>query len=450
MRTKTIIVCIFIELVPTILLIAQSSDTFNLVFDGNIRYRYEHWNNMNMKCYGSEPELGAPNDDILLQRIIAGFTVKLNNQFKISAHIQDSRAFGWSLASKTEPDAFKIHPQNSMEPYYIMNPNEEFFEIYDANIQIDSLFNCVSIIAGRQKIAFTDYRVYGPGNWGNTGRWTWDAVQLIIHKDNWTTAIWYGGTKIHDQQKTHLLFTNLEYFGGGLHTNYRFKNILNTDLYLAQKRQGSADYIREKKINRNWAGARIYNHPNIPWKYEISYTYEYGKEAGRKIKAQGLFLKIGYQLETFYWKPCLSFRYTHASGNIPNSADGERFDPVFGAGDRYYGWMNLVKWSNLDDMEIILELYPIKGMRTELKYNILRIPEPEDVKINGNLILPPGKNHLGNEIDLLVSYDINNSWQLTLLAGYFALKDAITLTSINPGDAFYISAQVCYSFKIKL
>jgi hypothetical protein len=450
MGTKTILVCICVQFYPTALLIAQSPNTWRLFFDGDVRYRYEHWNNMNAKSYGPDPEIGQPNDDILLQRIIAGFTMQFNNHLKISAHIQDSRAFGWSLANHEAPDAFKIHQENSMDPSYTMNPNEEFFEIYDANIQIDSLFNCVSIIAGRQKIAFTDYRVFGPGNWGNTGRWNWDAVQLKIDKTSWTAAIWYGGTKINDPQKTHLPFTYLEYFGGGIHTTVRIKDILYSDLYLAHKRQGSAAYIREKNMNRNWAGLRVYNPPNIPWKYEIGYTFEHGREADRNIKAHGLFLRAGYQFESLYWRPCLSFRYTYASGDTPQSADDEKFDPVFGAGDKYYGWMNLVKWSNLDDREIMLELYPTSGMRAELKYNILKIPEPEDVTINGNLMLPSGSNHLGNEVDLLVNYEINESWQLTLLTGYFALKDAVTFTSINPGDSFYISAQACYTFKIKL
>ena len=106
-----------------------------------------------------------PNDNILLQRIIAGTTIRVNNKITFSAHLQDSGAFGWSLANAKEPDAFKHHQENSPDPFYIMNPQEEFFDLYDANHRIDSVFQIISIIAGRQKIAYGDYRTFGPSSW---------------------------------------------------------------------------------------------------------------------------------------------------------------------------------------------------------------------------------------------------------------------------------------------
>ena len=429
---------------------AQSQSSFRWSIDGNLRYRFEKWDNMNARYYGSDPKIGKPDDYILLQRIIIGTTLHLNNHIRISAHLQDARAFGWSLRNNLEPDAFKVHAQNAPEPYYKMNPHEQFFEIYDLNIQFDSLFNNLSIIFGRQKIAFNDYRMFGPGTWGNSGRWNWDALRINFKRKNWKSSLWIGGTKVNDPERTFIPFTHNEYYGGGFHNELKINKHLISDFYYAHKKQGSADYIRDLSINRNWLGFRLYSPVTSSWIYEISYNHEFGKEDGSGIRAFGTFLKFGYQFNRVKWKPGISFRHTYASGNRPETETIESYDPAYGAMDRYYGWMNIVKWSNLDDWEIMLELYPVRGMRAELKYNIFSIPEPEDVRINGNLLLPQGKDHLGNEIDFLVRYDINESWQLTLLTGYFKLKDAITLTSANPGDAFYISAQACYSFKIKL
>lgn len=427
---------------------AQSSLSWTL--DGNIRYRFERWDNRNTLYYGSEPDLGNPDDNILLQRIIAGTTIRTKNHITISAHLQDSRAFGWSLCNAKTPDAFKKHPENSMDPYYIMNPQEEFFEIHDLNIRIDSILNMFSVIAGRQKIAYTDYRAFGPGSWGNTGRWTWDAIRLVIEKNRWSGAIWIGGTKIHDPLKTYLPFTNTEFTGGGLHTNIHLSNYLDTDLYMAHKRQGSADYIRGKKISRNWLGFRLYNPSSSSLKYEISSTFEYGMENDSKIKAFGLFFKLGYQLNQVLWHPCFTLRYIYASGNSPQTDYNENFDPVFGATDRYYGWMNLVKWTNLDDREIMLELFPLDGMRIELKYNRFAIPQPDGVLINGNLELLPGKKHLGNEFDFYATYDFNNNWQLAAATGLFFLKDAKTANSEEPGNASWIAFQMIYAFSWEL
>jgi hypothetical protein len=427
---------------------AQSSLSWTL--DGNIRYRFEKWDNRNALYYGSEPELGDPDDNILLQRIIAGTTIRTKKNITISAHLQDSRAFGWSLSNAKAPNAFKRHPENSMEPYYIMNPQEEFFEIYDLNIRIDSILDFISVVAGRQKIAYTDYRAFGPGSWGNTGRWTWDAIRLVIDKTKWTGAIWIGGTKTHDPLKTYLPFSNTEFNGGGIHAAIHLSDYLDTDLYLAHKRQGSADYIRDKKISRNWLGFRLYNPPSSPLKHEISSTLEYGKENELRIKAFGLFFKLGYQLKQVLWHPCLTLRYTYASGNSPQTDYNGNFDPVFGAGDRYYGWINLVKWTNLDDREIMLELFPLDGLLIELKYNRFAIPQPDGVLINGNLELLTGKKHLGNEFDFYATYDINKNWKLAAATGLFLLKDAKTANSEEPGNASWFAFQVIYAFNWEL
>ena len=221
---------------------------------------------------------------------------------------------------------------------------------------------------------------------------------------------------------------------------------MNADAYMAHKRQGSADYIRDLSISRNWVGFRLYNPANRSLKYEISSTLEYGKENDSRIKAFGLFFKLGYQLDQIFWHPSLTLRYTYASGNSPQTDNYENFDPVFGAGDRYYGWMNLVKWNNLDNREIMMELFPLNGMRIELKYNRLIIPQPEGVLINGNLELLPEKRHLGDEIDFYTKYDINNSWQFAAAFGLFLLKDARTAYSAQPGNAYWFALQVLYAF----
>lgn len=428
------------------LISVKAQSPLSCSLDGSIRYRIESWENMNALYYGSDPDLGDPDDIILLQRIIAGTTIRTRNNITLSAHLQDSRAFGWSLSNAKEPDAFKKHPENSTDSYYIMNPHEEFFEIYDLNIRIDSILNLFSVIAGRQKISYTDYRAFGPGSWGNTGRWTWDAIRFIIEQEKWSGEIWFGGTKIHDPIKTYLPFTNTEYTGGGLHSQAHLTDYLDADIYLAHKRQGSADYIRDLSFSRNWVGFRLYNPANRSWKYEISSTLEYGRENDSRIKAFGLFFKLGYQLNQIFWNPCLTLRYTYASGNSPQTDYDENFDPVYGSVDRYYGRMNLVKWSNLDDREIMIELFPVNGMRIELTYNRLIIPQPEGITIKGNLELLPGKRHLGDEIDFYAKYDINNNWQLAAACGLFLLKDARTANIEEPGNASWIALQVLYAF----
>ena len=86
------------------------SDNSKVKFDLSVRYRFELWNGMNARNYGddSPAAVGKLNDKILYQRVITGLTFKPTNKLTIAFHLQDSRAFGWSLRNSQYPDLFKI------------------------------------------------------------------------------------------------------------------------------------------------------------------------------------------------------------------------------------------------------------------------------------------------------------------------------------------------------
>jgi hypothetical protein len=79
-------------------------------WDLSVRYRFESWNEMNAKNYGdnSPAAIGKLNDNTIYQRVITGFTYEPSKKLTIALHLQDSRAFGWSLRNSEYPDLFKI------------------------------------------------------------------------------------------------------------------------------------------------------------------------------------------------------------------------------------------------------------------------------------------------------------------------------------------------------
>lgn len=95
------------------------SENSKLFFDANLRYRYESWNGMNAKNYGDDSEngIGKINDDFLLQRLVIGFEYKPSIDITVSAHLQDARAFGWSLRQSQLPYAFKEREKGTDEPF---------------------------------------------------------------------------------------------------------------------------------------------------------------------------------------------------------------------------------------------------------------------------------------------------------------------------------------------
>ena len=42
------------------------------------------------------------------------------------------------------------------------------------------------------RISYGDQRVFGPGNWGNTGRFAWDAATLKVDTRWFWSDVWVG------------------------------------------------------------------------------------------------------------------------------------------------------------------------------------------------------------------------------------------------------------------
>ena len=431
---------------------SQENDSTKFQIDGNIRYRYENWNGMNMLNYGDDNPnaIGNLNDNILLQRAILGFNYKPQKDIVLTFHLQDSRAFGWSLRNSALPDAFKIKKSGKTNPYYIMNTNEVFFEIYDLNVTINNFIKNISMKLGRQKIMTSDYRIFGPGDWGNSGRWTWDAFKVTYRTEKYSMDTWIGGTRTNYPERTTVPFVFNEYFGGGAYGIYKINKDFTIEPYIARKQQGNADYIKDQSINRNWTGIRIAHNNIYNILGEINYVREFGRESGKTISAYGLFAKAGYAFEVLKYKFIFSLRYSYASGGNKKDEEVHTFDPVYGAGDKYYGWMNLLKWSNLDDREIVLEAFKGNNLWVEIKYNQYRIPSPESVLINGTLKLKPGSDYLGEEFNIYTKYTLNSKWQFVLLLGIFNPKDVQPINNKIPETAFTIGLQTQYNYSLGL
>jgi len=440
-------ITIIILLIGLVKVNAQSDST-KIKFDLSVRYRFELWNGMNAKNYGddSPSAIGKLNDKILYQRVITGLTYLPSKKLTFAFHMQDSRAFGWSLRNSKYPDLFKIRKAGTQTPCYTMNPNEEFFEIYDAYVEYDQLLKDLSLKLGRQKIFYGDTRIFGPGEWGNTGRWTWDALKVSYKKGENFIDVFAGGTKIHDPEKISIPFTRTEFWGGGMYSHLGIPKVMNIEPFYVLKTEGSADYINTLEFSRNWTGIRIFNNDFYHFVLDLTAVKEFGNESGKKIDAYGWFAKAGYQFHNVPSKPIISLRESYASGGKKTDAEIHTFDPAYGASDMYYGRMNLLTWSNLDDREIVLELFPVKNMWVELKYNCFYIPVPDDVTLLNTMKLEPGKHHLGDEFDAFIRYQVLKQWQLTVAFGYFIPGELSPINDEPAKNAEWFALQVLFTF----
>jgi hypothetical protein len=424
------------------------TDSSKIKFDLSVRYRFELWNGMNAKNYGDDNSaaIGNLNDKILYQRIITGLTLKPTEKLALAFHMQDSRAFGWSLRNSLYPDLFKIRNAGTQTPYYTMNPNEEFFEIYDAFVEYNQLLKDLSVKVGRQKIFYGDSRIFGPGEWGNTGRWTWDALKVSYKKGENFIDGFAGGTKIHDPERMSIPFTRTEFWGGGIYSHINIPKALSVEPFYSYKTEGSADYMSTLRFKRNWMGIRIFNNDFYHFVFDLTAVKEFGQESDKTINAYGWFAKLGYQFQNIPAKPIISIRESYASGGKKSDSGVRTFEPAYGAQDKFYGWMNITTWSNLDDREIVLELFPVKDMWIELKYNRFNIPVPDDVTLLSTMKLEPGKHHLGDEFDTFIRYQVLKHWQLTGAFGYFIPGDLSPINNKPAKSSEWFALQVLLTF----
>ncbi len=424
---------------------AQDSTSF-FRFDFSARYRFEAWGGYNMQNYGDDSPgaIGDLNDRVLLQRIIPG-VIYSGEKTGFSFHIQDSRAFGWSLREKKYPDLYSVSDGEPGSPSYTMNPQEEFLDIYDMNIEFRNLLRFFTVTVGRQKISFSDSRIFEPSMWGNTGRWNWDAVKVSYRRDDYYIDVFGGGTKVHDPGRISIPFIGTEFWGGGMYSHFPVNSWMTIEPFYALKTQGTADYIRDRSILRNWAGLKIYSPAESDFIYDLVYTHEFGREDGKRIDAFGLVAKTGYMISSLPSRPMFAVSYSYASGGGTENTINT-FDPVYGAKSKFFGWMNIIGWSNISKPEFLFELMPA-GDKTwiELKYNFLFIPAPEDCSIMSTMNLKEGKHHLGNEADILIRYQPSKRWQFIGILGYFDPGDITDINSHKPENAYYMALQAMFS-----
>jgi len=418
-----------------------------LSISGEIRLRHELLNNYNDKYYGANPLKGEAKDSFLLSRIKLGLEYIPADDFSIKIAMQDSRAFGWGFSGE---DWYSR--EFGMED----NPHQDHIELNEAYIKKSFEPLPLVLIAGRQGIAYGDNRVYGPGEWKNSGKWIWDAAKISWKGDKNFLDLFYGKTTLHDPEKFSLTHRN-GYEGAGIYGHIGYGTFALEPLAaLKINRDGNALYDRARTY---YSGLRFYDMDMSNLFYDATFIRSFGTKrliSGKEIDiaACGYHAEFGYYFEANSWKPRVGMAYSFATGDDPATDKDERFDGLYGAGGRYYGRMNLMKWSNLKDMELFVVVKPSETLQIKGEYHRFRAHEKEDKWLSYK-IDSMTKDHYGDEFDIVATYTFNQSWVLQSGVGCFipgdyvreATKKVTDITDNNAWSAFF---QVRYSFDVDL
>jgi len=142
--------------------IAVGPGTFT--FGGSMRFRYELLDNYNIKRYGTHE-----TDNVLLERLRLDLEYKLYDNLRAFIQLQDAHFWLSDLHDRDFSPACPYRNYLDLKKGFI-----EWTHIGDSPF---------GFRIGRQAIVYRDSRVWGPGDWGNVGRYTWDAATFYWDAD---------------------------------------------------------------------------------------------------------------------------------------------------------------------------------------------------------------------------------------------------------------------------
>ena len=430
--------------VSLVVSLAASIQAADLVISGEVRLRAESQNNFNDKYYGTNPTKGVEHDNYLLSRVRIGVDYDFSDEWHGKFSVQDSRAIGWAL---TDDDWY------NKEYDMIHNPQQDVFELSLTYLQYTPKGSGLGFKVGRQKIAYGDNRVFGLGEGRNSGKF-WDAVKFSYKTGEHWVDFFYGRTMLHDPEVFSFRHRH-GYIGAGLYGHLAYKTFAFEPIVVYKyNNDGNLKY---QKRTTYYYGARFYDTNVHGFFYDMTYIKAEGEQTtleGTKVDvaAYGYHAEAGYHFVALPGKPKVGIGYTYATGNDANTSDIERFDGVFGA-NGLYGRMELMKWGNLKDQELYVKIKPMKRVQCRLGYHRLNADEASDQWMSYKI---PGMraDHYGDEIDLLVTVNVNKSLKVMTGVSYFIPGDwiaeaATKRSSITDECAFLAFAQVKYLFTSK-
>ncbi|MDQ1264454.1 MAG: Alginate exp protein [Campylobacterota bacterium] len=409
----------------------------DISFDGQIRLRHEYYNGVNDKYYGNNPSSGLSDDAYLLTRVRLGTTYKVDDSLLFRLSAQDSRALGYGF------DDIDWYNKEFMQKH---NPQKDYFEFYETYVQ-KKIAN-FEIKAGRQKMAFGDNRVFGPGEWRNSGKWVWDVLKATYKKENDFISLFYGATMLHDEDKLSTAHRH-GYYGYGAYSHFEFGDFKIEPMLFSK--ENTKENLLYNSISTYYAGVRAYGGIG-----EMFYDSTLVKSFGKKEDTSGYSATIdgytfigvfGYNLNK-----SLNFgaEYVFASGDNPNTEKVETYDTAFGASDLYYGRMNLMQITNLIDYSLFSSLKIDDKLKTKFEYHRFYADRPTNKWLSYQ-IATMQSDHYGDEIDLVTTYSQSKNLSFQLGLGYFFdgsyIKEAsLTNASITNTNAYSVFTQLIYSF----
>jgi hypothetical protein len=390
---------------------------FRLDLGAGLRLRGEFQDNQNIKKYG-----GGTQDSILLERTRLELGVHFLDNFRLFVQGQDAHELGCDFSNKDFPNG---------------SPYNNHFDLRQAFLEWIRIGGTpAGFKVGRQSIAFTDTRLMGPGEWGNVGRYTWDAAALTWRSKLAEGDLFYAFRVQNDPisfDNDHYDYDVLGFFSTfpvrklKLHLFY----FLQMNNFPDDNQSGSGSHHRH---SLGFSGEGKFD-PGLD--SSLGIIPQFGRWGESAVQALGGYAVLGYTAP-LPWSPRIGLHYVYASGDSdPANGTIKTFDGVFGAVDQYYGRMNLFAWMNLHNPQIALSASPIKFLKVNADYHLFFLADGHDAwyYANGKSQRqdPNGEsgNVVGQEIDIVAVVKATRLTEFQVGYGLFAPGEFVRNTGTH-------------------
>lgn len=339
----------------------------------------------------------------------------------------------------------------------------------------------VSLKLGRQEVVYGDQRLVGHLRWNNNAR-TFDTVKVRFQNALLCVDLFTGGLVYNDHRSLNRSHIGKDTFSGAYFNFPTLATKAVVESYLLARNVGadiadvdftgvSAPFRLPAKQDLYTAGLRIRSKPGVygPWDYGFELMHQFGNRATTAPaatpaavrsaarldqEAYAAVLQGGYTWTNHAWQPRLAVLYSYASGD-QNATDtkSQTFQNLFATTHLHYGYMDLNSLQNLHDLRLAYAFKPATNLSIALEGHIQNLVTSADFWYNvGGVFRNAGgyatrgtSNHLGNELDLVASWNPIPSTQIELGVSRYFRGDYIKQSLADNGgskDAKYVYLQV--------
>lgn len=370
-------------------------------FDAELRPRLEARFNHHFGLDAAELRYGGAVDegDIFTQRSRVGVEA---TKGKLSARLTLQHSARWG---DFRGDQFTIPPLYLYEGWMRYEASEQVF-----------------IELGRFRLDYGEQRVLGSAQWTLVAR-SWDGVRLGVRPGELLEVDLFG-VKMRDAQEG---FLRGDAYLAGAYSVFTepVPGLLNTvDIYLLYDHRDGVPAPGEIRRNLGMAGVRIDGGVSIVG-LEGEAGYQFGRLCdldaqgcvgeGRPIHAYFFDLELGLGLPLI--RPFVGF--SMASGDDPETDGIEGYDPMYGTGHKWLGLMDIIGGrTNLREFRV--------GAAMSVQDFGIRLVAHDFTR------LQPQVENVGQEVDLVLSYQVGDGLSVELGHGLFIPREGITEGDESP------------------